>query len=429
MNLSDLERRVSEHIASRAGDLYGNLERAVAIPTGRGFAPGLDLYREMLVERLRRLGAAVELRPGSSAPDWLRLPNDGVADESPSPQPTVVATHEVDDNRPRVLIVGHIDTVHDPHGSFQSLTKSNDGSCAVGPGAVDMKGGIECAFAALEALRAAGIDRQWTMLLNADEETGSFASEATLREQAKRHDYGIVLEPALRGGALAIERMGSGQFKIEVHGRAAHVGRDFAQGVSAVNELARIIVKLSELSDPARGLIVNVGPLQGGSATNIVADYAACWGNVRFRDEAAANELARAIDALGSPRPAGRRVAVETEGSGVREHDKNSSRCRVTIHRHWNRPAKPMTPEVERFATFARIIAEDLGQQLPFASTGGVCDGNILQAMGLPTLDTLGIRGGNLHRTDEFIEVPALIERAQLLAVMLMRITLCDVRA
>src|SRR5690606_3909213 len=104
---------------------------------------------------------------------------------------------------------------------------------ARGPGAADMKGGVLIALCALEALDAAGVDLNWTVLLNSDEETGSFQSARVLREAAKQHDIGICVEPALPGGALAIERMGSGQFMIEVHGRSAHVGREFTKGVSA----------------------------------------------------------------------------------------------------------------------------------------------------------------------------------------------------
>ncbi|MCH7799475.1 MAG: M20/M25/M40 family metallo-hydrolase, partial [Planctomycetes bacterium] len=96
---------------------------------------------------------------------------------------------------------------------------------------------------------------------------------------------------------------------------------------------------------------------------------------------------------------------------------------RIEVHRHWNRPAKPATDPVRRLAGAARATAEDLGDTLPFSSTGGVCDGNILQANGLPTLDTLGVRGGNLHRTDEFVEVASLVQRCSLLAVLLLRIS------
>jgi len=274
---------------------------------------------------------------------------------------------------------------------------------AVGPGAVDMKGGIELAMATLEALHRHEVDLNWTVLLNSDEETGSFQSERVLREIAAEHDYGIALEPALADGSLAIERMGSGQFKVEAFGRAAHVGREFEKGVSAVTKLGEVLVALGAMADVDAGMIVNVGPLQGGPVTNAVPDYAACWGNVRYRDPEAGERLGMQID------------GVATDGD-------EGALPRVVVHRHWNRPAKPLTPGVERFAHLARTAAEDLDQQLPFAKTGGVCDGNILQDAGLPTIDTLGIRGGNLHREDEFIEIPSLVERAQLLAVLLMRL-------
>ena len=264
-----------------------------------------------------------------------------------------------------------------------------------------MKGGVLIAITALEVLAGVGVDLNWTVLLNSDEEMGSFHSEQALREAASGHDLGIVLEPALADGSLAIERMGSGQFKIEVHGRSAHVGRAFADGKSAVNKLADIITALSKLADPDHGKIVNVGPLQGGMATNIVADYAACWGNVRFADAQRGDQLAVAID------------AQSTSADAM---------PRVVVHRHWNRPAKPPTEAVRQFAQTAAATADDLHQSLPFASTGGVCDGNILQAVGLPTLDTLGVRGGNLHRPDEFVELSSLVERCQLLAVLLARI-------
>eukprot|EP01025_Chloroclados_australasicus_P016110 TRINITY_DN17924_c4_g1_i1.p2 TRINITY_DN17924_c4_g1~~TRINITY_DN17924_c4_g1_i1.p2 ORF type:complete len:214 (+),score=52.98 TRINITY_DN17924_c4_g1_i1:35-643(+) len=115
----------------------------------------------------------------------------------------------------RVLIAGHLDTVHPDGGPFQELTVAEDGATAVGPGCVDMKGGLVIAACALESLEEAGVPASWTYLLNADEETGSYHSEAALRDQASQHDFGLALEPALPGGELAIERMGSGQFMIE----------------------------------------------------------------------------------------------------------------------------------------------------------------------------------------------------------------------
>lgn len=265
-----------------------------------------------------------------------------------------------------------------------------------------MKGGLLVACVALEALEACGVPASWTFLLNSDEETGTFCSERHLREEAARHDVGLALEPALPGGALAVERGGSGQFMIEVGGRAAHVGRAFGDGVSAVYELAHRLVAIAALPDVARHKIVNVGPLEGGSATNVVPDRARAWGNVRFRTPEVAAELREQLHALATDPGAMPSVSVRST---------------------FNRPAKPMTPGTEALANAAREVAEGLGQSLPFASTGGVCDGNILQDAGLPTIDTLGVRGGGLHTPEEWVELPSLVERATLLAVLIARLS------
>ncbi len=397
MALSGVERRLCDLIGARAADLLDDLRRHVAIPTGGGYAPGLDEYRGLLAERLVALGARIEAVPADARPPWLALP--GESDPGPG-QPTLLARQPGARKGPRLLLVGHLDTVHDPAGAFRELSMSPGGATATGPGAADMKGGIVIALAALEAIAEAGIAARWTFLLNADEETGSFGSASALRAAAAGHDVGLVMEPALPGGVLAIERLGSGQFRIDAFGRSAHAGRDFAKGVSAVFALAETIVALERLVDPAHGLVVNVGPLQGGLVTNTVPDRAACWGNVRFPDTEACDRLGEAIDAL-----------ARDEGLP-----------RIVVQKIFNRPAKPATDPVRRLAEAARAAAADLGAALPTGSTGGVCDGNILQDAGLPTLDTLGVCGGNLHRTDEFVEVASLVARCRLLAVFMCRL-------
>jgi glutamate carboxypeptidase len=393
--LDDLERRLCDTIAARADELHTQLAEHVSIPTGRGHRPGLEQYRTLIIERLLALGASVDVRDGVPRPDWVELPGGG-DDEGP-PQPIVVATRQGAPS-PRVILAGHLDTVHDPHGEFQTLQPAENG-CVTGPGAVDMKGGIIVGLTALEAMNACDVDLSWTFVLNGDEETGSFQSLDVLRDVARGHDVGIAVEPALADGALAVARMGSGQFKVEAFGRSAHVGREFERGVSAVTALAHVLTRVADLADPAAGCIINVGPLVGGDVTNAVPDYAAAWGNMRYADEAAGERLRAGLAALAS----------ETEP-------------RIVIHQTFNRPFKPLTDDVRRLAEAAREAAQDLGQQLPFAETGGVCDGNLLQSVGVPTLDTLGVRGGNLHRLDEFVEVASLVERGQLLAVLLSRL-------
>ena len=401
MTLDALEQRLIERLAGQGEALFEQLSEYVAIPTGSGHNPGLDEYRALLVKRLQALGADIAYEAGDPRPDWLAYPRrraDEIAAETTPP--TVIAEHQ--GQGPRILIAGHLDTVHDPAGDFQTVSvREDDPRFATGPGVVDMKGGVLITFAALEALHAEGVKLNWTMLLNSDEETGTFHSSNALVAQAKRHDYGLAIEPALPDGSLAIERLGSGQFMIEIFGKTAHAGRAFKEGVSAVTALGPILTKLGELADADVGKIVNVGPIQGGTVTNAVPDYAACWGNVRFRTAEQGDELAAALEGIATA---------------------DDAMPRVVVHRSWTRPAKEFTPEVEALALKARQAAEDLGQSLPFAATGGVCDGNILQGAGLPTIDTLGVRGGDLHKPTEFIEIASLVERAQLMAVLLARL-------
>lgn len=395
------ERRACDIIQDRADFLLEDLKRHVETPTGPGGGDGIKASRAIFTERMNKLGANASLVEGQPRPDWLQ---GSAADGVP---PTAVLERLRPGMR-KVLIAGHLDTVHPIDSPFRALTISEDGKTALGPGCVDMKGGLVIAACALECLEEAGCPASWTYTLNADEETGSYHSEAALREQAKRHDFGLALEPALPGGELAIERMGSGQFMIEALGRSSHVGRDFRGGVSAVTALARAISAVGDIADPTKedSFIMSIGPVQGGSATNAVPDHAAAWGNARYPDASVAESMGKALDALGTPNQA------------CEDH-----RPAVIVRRSFNRPAKPLIPATESLALQARGVAEALGQQLPFASTGGVCDGNILQDAGLPTIDTLGVRGGGLHTPTEWIELASLVERCQLLAVLVSRLS------
>lgn len=396
MPLSGVEQRVCELIRGRGAALLEDLRLHVGLPTGRFHAPGLDRTRGLLCDRLARLGASVSLEAGDPAPEWLS------ADAPPAPPPTAVCSR-LDRPGRRILLVGHLDTVHDPAGSFRELSIAPDGKTATGPGCVDMKGGLVIAVAALEALEEAGVPVAWTFAFNSDEETGTFHSDRALRKQARAHDFGLVFEPAMPDGGLVVERPGSGQFLLEARGTPAHVGRDFAKGASAVSALAQAIVAADRCTDVAGGRIVNVAPIEGGEAPNIVASSARGWGNVRFRDEGVGADLERDLAALACGSPAG---PIE-----------------LRVRTAFNRPAKPLTPAVQALAERARAAAADLGQKLPFGRTGGVCDGNNLQAEGLPTIDTLGVRGGGLHTPQEWIELGSLVERCQLAAVLIHRLS------
>ncbi len=404
MNLTAQEDRICTLARARSGAMLSDLRMHVGLATGHNNKGTLDQSRFTLTQRLSRLGGAIELVPGDPKPTWL----PGAEPGSYVP-PTAVCRR-----KPRraastptpLLISGHLDTVHDPAGPFKQLTIAPDGKTATGPGCVDMKGGLVIAAAALEILEELGLDLAWTVVLNSDEETGSYHSESCLRREAARvvreGGFGLVLEPALPDGGLVVERLGSGQFMVEARGRSAHVGRDFSEGISAITALSERLVSIGRLSQPSRGKIANIGLVKGGVATNVVPDLARAWGNVRFPNQKVAEELGSGLDALASS---------------------NGALPSITVHRSFNRPAKALTPPVQQLAELARRTAEDLGQKLPFGRTGGVCDGNILQDEGLPTIDTLGVRGGGLHTPQEWIELPSLVERCQLLAILIARLS------
>ncbi len=163
--------------------MLDQLTEHVAIPTGAQSALGLDRYRGLLLERLAALKAEVGEIPGEPRPTWLDHPSEAVAGPA-DPPPTAVAERRTRSDGPRVLLVGHLDTVHDPDGPFRELSVQPNKGIATGPGCVDMKGGLLIAMAALEALAEVSVDLNWTVALNSDEETGSFHSEKALRELA-----------------------------------------------------------------------------------------------------------------------------------------------------------------------------------------------------------------------------------------------------
>jgi len=395
MVLSHEESALRDRLHASQSIMMQRLAKMVAISSGFGNTQGLDALRTMIAARLSALGATIEFVPADARPSWV--------DHAPGLDPrapTLIARCGQGQRAVSLLLCVHIDTVHDPQGDFQKLLPRGDGAFT-GPGAVDMKGGIEVMLSALEALHAQGKVIAWTVMVVSDEESGSFGAAAAIAREAEKHQFAFVMEPATSVGDLVVQRPGSGQFLLQAFGRAAHAGRDFAQGVSAVQALAKAVTAAGQMSDASTGRIVNVGPLQGGVATNIVPDVAKAWGNIRFRDEAEGRLLGAAIDALASG------------GDGEVP--------RVRVQRIMNRPAKPCTLAVRELGERAQAVAADLGFHVGLAATGGVSDANLIQQAGPPTLDGLGVRGGNLHRSDEFMWPESLPERAALLAILIFR--------
>lgn len=339
---------------------------------------GLGRAVDWLSDRLRELGASTERhQPGPDAPGVLVARHPGAG-------------------APMLLAV-HLDTVHT---QWNGPLWAEQGDRVVGPGVADMKGGVAVVLLALGALRAMGIDLAWTVIATTDEETGSWTSRDSIARLAAGHAAAFVPEPAMSDGSIVAERPGSARVVITAHGRAAHAGRDAAAGVNAVAAVCEAVAAASRLSAPP-SRIVNMAILSGGQAANIVPDHARCEGNARWRTDADGETLMEGLRAVARG-SAGDRPWVEVD---------------VAV----NRPVKERTESVERLARIAIDAARELGLTIGAGFTGGVSDGNIVQSAGVPTLDGMGVRGGNLHRPDEFAIPSSLAERAALLALTMLK--------
>jgi glutamate carboxypeptidase len=294
-----------------------------------------------------------------------------------------------------VLMLGHLDTVW-PLGSLKTMPwRVKDGRLR-GPGVLDMKSGVAMALTALELLSEAGmLEREIVLLLTGDEEIGSPGSRAVIERVAAECDAAFVLEPA-QGLAYKTARKGTGDWRIEVKGVAAHAGVDFEKGANALRELARVIETVSGWTDLKRGLTVSVDVAGGGTASNVIP--AEAWAEVDVR-------IARAAD--------GARIARRF--AGLKPVDR---RCTLAVTGGINRPPMERTRGTVRLFETARKLAAEIGMKLPEAATGGGSDGNFTSAMGVPTLDGMGAVGEGAHARHESVLVEHLALRTALIAGM-----------
>jgi len=303
----------------------------------------------------------------------------------------------------QVALTGHYDTVYPAETHFRTVMPRGDGALH-GPGIADMKGGISVMLAALAAFEAHPLaDRLgYTVLLSPDEETGSLASAPLLAELGAAAHIGLTYEPALADGTLVSARKGSGNFHVRVTGRAAHAGRDFASGRNAILAAARIAQALDALNGRREGITVNVARIDGGAPLNMVPDIAVLRFNARLPDTDAEAWLMRGIaEALAE----GRADGIEAE-----------------LHGGITRKPKPFVPAQQALFAAVREAGALIGQSIAWAPSGGVCEGNNLFAAGLPGIDTLGVRGGDIHSEREYAWGESFGERARLSALILAKL-------
>ena len=301
----------------------------------------------------------------------------------------------------RILLSGHMDTVYTKNHSFQTL-KYIDNNRVNGPGVADMKGGLVVMLHALAAFEQTSYSSKlgWDVIINADEEIGSPASCSLLTRIAKNYRAALVYEPAMTpSGTLAKNRKGSGKLTLVATGRAAHAGRAFDEGRNAICFLAEVISAINALNGKKNGVTINVGKIAGGEALNVVPDKAVAMLDVRINhpddEHWVLQEIAKIISQL------------QREGYSL------------TVHGGFGRPVKRINAATDDLFLRAKHAGLALGLTIDWQDSGGCCDGNNLAQGGLAVLDTLGVRGGNIHSSNEYMLLDSLVERAALSTLLL----------
>ena len=294
-----------------------------------------------------------------------------------------------------ILLIGHTDTVH-PLGSLRERPWREQDGRIYGPGIFDMKANCALALEVINACAALNLAprRPVVLLLTCDEETGSHTGRALVEEEASKAESVLVLEPPVMGGRVKTARKGTGMFTLETHGIAAHAGLEPEKGASAILEMAKQVERLHALNDPTRGLTVNVGVIQGGTRSNVVAAHARAEVDLRFSTTEEAMQLEETI-------------------AGMQPFDE---RVKLTVTGGINRPPLERNSKVTALFELARGVAAKLDFDLKEVSVGGASDGNFAAALDVAVLDGLGIDGDGAHATHEHIIVEDIARRGALLA-------------
>jgi glutamate carboxypeptidase len=301
--------------------------------------------------------------------------------------------------RPPQLLVGHSDTVW-PVDTLDEMPLKLEDGCLFGPGSFDMKAGLAQMIVALRAIRAAGLEPPATpvIFVNSDEETGSEDSKRYVEMLSRRCCRAFILEPSLGAeGWLKTARKGVGLFDVTIRGKAAHAGLDPEAGASAILELSHVIQSLHDLNDVTRGTTVNVGVIDGGIRSNVVAPVARARVDVRVMTREDGRRIEEAIYGLEPTTPG---VRLEVTGA-----------IRV--------PPLERTARNSRLWEEAKRVGHALGVELRDTTAGGGSDGNTTSLF-TATLDGLGAVGDGAHAAHEHIDVDATLDRSALLAMLLM---------
>lgn len=346
--------------------------------------PAVDRYGRLITDAFVALGMSSETFPQHDYGDHHRLtldPPGGVAEPG------------------QITILCHLDTVWDV-GELARQPVRTDGNRMYGPGIYDMKGGTLLALHALHALAAERLSprRRIVVLLTSDEEVGSPTSRKVIEEEAKHSAYVLCLEaPNIPLGSLHTARKGAAGFTMTIGGRATHAGVDPERGISATVELAHQILALNALNDPTTGTTVNVGVVHGGTRQNVVPAEATAQIDLRFTTLAEADRVIPLI-------------------LGLQPHLPGAT---VTIEGGMHRPPMERTAAIGELFERAKALGATFGHEVTEEPNGGGSDAQFAAALGIPTLDGLGIVGHGAHEVGEYILTDTIVPRGALLTALL----------
>lgn len=370
-----LAQQVAAGAAVRRADAVSFLGELAELDAPSGDIALLDATAQVLEARLTALGLAVE-RVGGPAGAHLEARSSGEG--------------------PAIVVLGHYDTVWSRGTARERPFRVQDG-VAHGPGVFDMRGGIVAALTALAVLRDIdALDRPVTVLLTADEETGSVTSRRHIVRVGREARAVLIPEPPMLGGGLKTQRKGVLSYALRLTGRSAHAGLDPERGVSAISELVALVGDVERAAAPGEGTTVNVGVIAGGTRSNVVAAAASAEVDVRVATVAEYERVTAFFEGLRARLPG---ASLEVE----------------LLH---SRPPLERTPAIAEAVGRAQEIAALLGIDLGEGAAGGGSDGNFLAPLGVAVLDGLGPDGGGAHALDEHVLVDSLEQRIALIALL-----------
>ncbi|SIO10114.1 M20 family metallopeptidase [Halodesulfovibrio marinisediminis] len=370
-------KKVQEFIAAREQDMVSLLKKLVEINSYTGNKAGVDAVASVIQGECESMGLHVRREPRENVGDNL-----------------VIETQLHKEGRKGILMCGHMDTVFPSELGFNTFTQ--DETTYYGPGVADMKCGLVLGIYVLKALDSLGLlqDMSIAMICNSDEETGSSDSSELILKETENSFVGFVLESTKEGGEFVIGRKGRMTFELEVTGKAAHAGNVGADKASAILELAKQVQAYEELNNPEEGTSVNVGKIEGGVGANTVAEKARAIVEFRYTQKNSGDRVWETIQNLAA------------------NPFNNATTC--TVSTITARPSMVTNDAILGLYDMIKEIGVEHGFEIQCAQCGGGSDANFMSQLGIPVIDGLGPRGGNLHSVDEYLVASTVPERTVL---------------